>query len=164
MELPQLMSDTPSIHPDVRIGHVHLKVAGSRACILLWRSRFPIDATLRPSRRFHFGGRVSSPHRAQHVGKSRRLSASARQHGTLSPGDSLSDARRACRRPASPGACEHFARRRVRPRGERSALSARSRRQRRRTLLGSPARKVAAGGRWRTGNVHAPARSRQFAR
>lgn len=27
MELPQLMSDTPSIHPDVRIGHVHLKVA-----------------------------------------------------------------------------------------------------------------------------------------
>ena len=65
----------------------------SRACILLWRSRLPIDATLRPIRCFHFGGRVSSPHRAQHVGKSRRLSATARQHGTLPLGDSLSDAR-----------------------------------------------------------------------
>ena len=27
MELSQVMSDTPSIHPAVRIGHVHLKVA-----------------------------------------------------------------------------------------------------------------------------------------
>src|SRR5271165_2438110 len=54
---------------------------GSLACVLLWRSRFPIDSKLRPSRCFHFGGRVSSRHRAQHVGKSRRLSSTARQHG-----------------------------------------------------------------------------------
>jgi hypothetical protein len=65
---------------------------GPRAGFLPWRARLPIDAALRPRRCFHFGGRVSSPHRAQHVGKSGRVSTSARQHGTLPPGDSLSDA------------------------------------------------------------------------
>jgi hypothetical protein len=89
----KVMSDTPSIHPDVRIGHVHLKVADLDRALAFYCGvlGFQLTQHYDPSAAFiSAGGIITS---AQHVGKSRRLSATARQHGTLPLGDSLSDAR-----------------------------------------------------------------------
>ena len=67
------------IHPDVRIGHVHLKVADlERALALLLRcARVRADAAVWPGRGVHLRRRLSSPHRAQHLGKPWRLAAAA---------------------------------------------------------------------------------------
>ena len=60
-----------AIHPQVRIGHVHLKVADlDRAlALLLRRARLRAEAALRSGRGVHFRGRLSPSHRTEHVGE-----------------------------------------------------------------------------------------------
>ena len=76
-----------AIHPDVRIGHVHLKVADlERALALLSRcARVRADAAIRPGRGVHLRRRLSPPHRAEHLGEPRRLAAAAGHDRPVSP-------------------------------------------------------------------------------
>ena len=161
----RIRSSAP-IDPGVSIGHVHLKVADlDRALgVLLRRARLRAHAALRPSAAF-----VSAGGYHHHIGLNTWES-----HGGSPPPPgttglyhvaivyptraALADAlRRAGRR-------RHSARRRQRPRGQRSALPARPRRQRHRALLGSPERPVAAHRRRRARDVHASARPAVAAR
>ena len=79
----------------------------TRAGILLRRARLRADAAHGAPGGVHFGRRLSSPHRAEHLGEQGRSSAAARHHRTVSHRDPLSDPRRAGRRAAPRDAGGH---------------------------------------------------------
>jgi hypothetical protein len=59
-----------SIDPQVRIGHFHLKIADlDRSRVLLRRPRLRVDTGLWQSGGVRLGGRLSPPHRAEHLGE-----------------------------------------------------------------------------------------------
>jgi catechol 2,3-dioxygenase len=89
------MSDIPSIHPYVRIGHVHLKVADLDRALAFYCGVLGFQLTQRYGRAAAF---ISAGGYHHHIGLNTweslgGLSCTARQHRTLPPGDSLSDAR-----------------------------------------------------------------------
>jgi hypothetical protein len=91
----KVMSDTPSIHPDARIGHVHLKVADLDRALAFYCGILGFQLTQRYGRDAAF---ISAGGYHHHIGLNTWESLGGsppprRQHGTLPPGDSLSDAR-----------------------------------------------------------------------
>ncbi|CAA9231270.1 MAG: Glyoxalase family protein, partial [uncultured Chthoniobacterales bacterium] len=135
----------------------------ARVRLLLRCAGLRIDAALRNAGCVRGGRRVSSPHRVKHLGKRRRECARSRHDGAVPSRRALSHACRIGSCAEAADRCEHPARRRERSRGERSALPARPRSQRRRALLGSPAGQVAARCEWRRRHVHTSLGSRRFA-
>ena len=113
---------------------------------------------------FLSAGRLPSPHRPQHVGESRRPAATAGHDRALPLRHPVPRPRDLRRRAAPARQGRRSSRRRGRSRGQRGALSARSRRQRTRALLGPAAVGVAARRRWvaphgdRAAESDAPAR------
>ena len=89
------MLDNQTIHPDVRIGHVHLKVADLERALAFYCGVLGFQLTQRYGRGAAFisAGGLSSPYRPEYVGESRRVAAAATRHWTLSSRDSLSIAR-----------------------------------------------------------------------
>ena len=82
--------------------------------------------------------RLSPSHRPEYLGEPQRPAAARGDDGAVSRGHPLSRSRGARRRAAPAGRRARAARRRVRSRRQRSALPARSGRQRPRAVLGSP--------------------------
>ena len=159
------MAEPRPIDPGVDIGHVHLKVADLDRALDFYCGVLGFELQQRIRRRggLRLRRRLSPPHRPQHLALEGRPAAAARAAPASStwrsatrPARALADAlRRLLRGRAG-------ARRRLRPRGQRGALPQRPRRQRRRALLGPPARAVAAICRRRgPRDVHAPPRSRR---
>ena len=147
------------IHPDVRIGHVHLKVADLDRALGFYRDvlGFRADAALRARRRVPVGRRLPPSHRAEHLGKPRRVAAAARHDRPVSHRRSCIPTRAeladALRRVL---ACGHPARRRRGPRRQRGALPAGSGRERRGAVLGSASRRSGRALPTASCDVHAP--------
>ena len=154
------MKNAP-IDPGVRIGHVHLKVADLDRALDFYCGvlGFELMQRIGAAGGIHFRRRLSSSHRAQYLGEPRRFAAAAGHDRPLPSRHSLSDAGGTRRRAAPADRSEYSARRRLRPRRQRGALSARSRRQRRRALLGPAEGTLAAHRRRQARDVHPPARS-----
>ena len=135
---------TDPIHPAVRVGHVHLRVADLDRSIAFYarRARPRRDRRRprgRPRRRVPRGRRLPPPHRPQHLGERRRLAAAPGPHRPLPRRVPLPRPPRA--RPRRPAAARPRRRDRPRhrPRRHRLRLPRRPRRQRRRALLRPPA-------------------------
>ena len=115
-----------------------------RARLLLRRPRLRGAAAYGLRRGVHLGGRLPPPHRAQHLGQ---------QGGHPPPPGTTGLFHTAILYPTRPAladalrrliSCRHPARRRQRPRRQRGALPARSRRERRRALSRPPGGRMAA--------------------
>ncbi len=132
------------------------------ARVLLRRAWLRADAAIRLAGGVRFRRRLSPPHRTQHLGKFRWSAAPAELHRLVSSRDPLPDSCDPGRRVTKINRRRNHTRWRERSWSERSIVSARSGRERRRAVLGSAAGIVAAGPEWRVGNVHARARSRRF--
>ena len=147
--------------PGVRIGHVHLKVADLDRALKFYCGVLGFELMQRlGARRRSFPPAAiiitsgSTPGRAAAARRRRRARpASIISRSSIRRAPHLADALRRLIEAKIPleGA--------VRPRRQRGALFARSRRQRRRALLGSAAGAVAAHARRQARDVHAPARS-----
>ena len=79
----------PPIHPETRIGHVHLKVADLERPIAFYRDALRLrgDGALRRPGRLPVGRRLPPPHRAEHLGEPGRARRRrrARPASTTSP-------------------------------------------------------------------------------
>ncbi|MEI9895800.1 MAG: VOC family protein [Chthoniobacter sp.] len=152
----------PAIDPGVRIGHVHLKVADLDRALAFYRDVLGFEVTQRLGRQAAF---LSAGGYHHHIGLNTWESAGGAPPPPGSTGlyhtailyptrALLADALRRVVKAGIPleGASDH---------GVSEALYLRDpRRQRRGTLLGPPARAVAARCRGRDRDVHAPPRSR----
>lgn len=157
------------INAQVRVGHVHLKVADLGRALDFYCGVLGFELMQRIGSQAAF---VSAGGYHHHIGLNtwESLNGAPPAPGTtglyhfaiLYPARAaLADA---LRRLASANIeREHRTGRRKRPRRQRSPLFARSRRQRAGTLLGQAARRVAAHARRRTRDVHAPPRFKRFA-
>ncbi len=133
-----------------------------RTGLLRRRARVRVAAAVRVAGCVRLGGRLPPSHRPQHLGVARRLASSARHDRALPRRHPLSDAAGAGGCAAAPGRGRRPAAGSVGPRRLRGPVPRRSRRERRRAVLGPPARGVAAdrGRRARNGDGAArPARS-----
>jgi len=74
-----------TIHPQARIGHVHLKVADLQRALRFYSEVLGFEVTQR-----YGEGAVSSSHRTEHLGQPGRIAASAGNDRALPYCDSLS--------------------------------------------------------------------------
>ena len=153
------MTNAP-IDPGVRIGHVHLKVADLDRALNFYCGVLGFE----PMQRVRGAAFISAGGYHHHIGLNTWESGGGSPPPLGSTGlyhvAILYPTRAATRRRAAPAhRSQDSARRRFGPRRQRGALSARSRRQWRRALLGPAEGTVAARRRWQARDVHAPARS-----
>ena len=92
-----------TIHPGVRIGHVHLKVADLERAIGFYRDVLGFEVTQRYGRQAAF---LSAGGYHHHIGLNTweslgGVAAAPKRHGALSPGDCVSNAGRTRRRLAA---------------------------------------------------------------
>ena len=156
------MSENPTpIIAGTRIGHVHLKVADLDRALGFYCGVLGFELMQRMSSGAAF---ISAGGYHHHIGLNTWESKGghpprAGHHRAVSHRDPLSDPAGAGRCPASRDPGRHPARRRQRSRRQRGAVSARSRRERRRTVLGPAEGAMAAHSptdRWRcsrTGSI-----------
>ena len=154
-------SPGPSI-PDVRIGHVHLKVADIERSLAFYVGVLGFELKARYGTRRAF---IAAGDYHHHIGLNTWESKGGRppppgHDRPLSSRHPLPEPRGARRRAPPADRGRHPARRRQRPRRQRGALSARSRRERRRALLGPPAGGMAEQPGRLARHVHQVARSR----
>ena len=131
----------------------------ARTWVLLRGARIRVDGSIRNIRGLHFGGWLSSPHWAQHLGESRRITARVGHHWTLSSRSPISNARGLGGFLAAASACGHPAGGCVGSRSQRSALSSRPRWQRCGALLGSAKGPMAKNRERSSHDVYPPAGS-----
>src|SRR5690348_6264647 len=132
---------TTPIHPDVKIGHVHLKVANLDRALAFYHGVLGFEVTQGYGQDAVF---ISAGGYHHHIGLNTweskdGLPPAPGTTGLYHPGDSLSDACRTGRRIAPAHQRENPADRCSRSWRERSTLSERSRWQRSGTVLGSAA-------------------------
>ncbi len=91
-----MLAEPTPIAAGTRIGHVHLKVADLDRALGFYCGvlGFEVMQRLGNQRGVHFGRRLSSSHRAQHLGEQRRLCRRARHDWAVSHRHSLSHTRR----------------------------------------------------------------------
>jgi catechol 2,3-dioxygenase-like lactoylglutathione lyase family enzyme len=148
------------IDPRVQIGHVHLKVADLERALRFYCGVLGFELMERHGNEAAF---ISAGGYHHHIGLNTWESAGGSPPPPGSTGlyhlaISLPDARRTRRRTSSSNISRNSARGRERSRRQRSPLSARSRPKRHRTLLRSPAGKMAEHTRWEDRHLHTPAR------
>ena len=105
----------PPIAPGTRIGHVHLKVADLDRALAFYCGVLGFELMQRYGARgrLHFGGRLSSPHRPEHLGEQRRPATAAGHDRPVPHGHPVS--RRAPRSPTPCAACRRPASRSTAP-------------------------------------------------
>ena len=132
------MPDNPPVAAGTRIGHVHLKVADLDRALGFYCGVLGFEVMQRMSSGAAFISAGGYHHHIglEYLGKQRRPSAAAGNDGPVSHRDSVSDAAGIGRCLASRDQRRHSTRWRQRSRRQRGAVSARSRPERRRALLG----------------------------
>ena len=138
--------------------------SGPRARVLFRRPWVRADAADGSVGRLPECRRVPPPHRVEYMGEPGRPSTAGGHDRSVPLRHPLPGPPCAWRRAAPAARRGGAARRRERPRRERSALPARPRRQRPRTVLGSPARAVAEERGWIGADDDRPAGPRVLAR
>ena len=130
----------PPIHPQTRIGHVHLKVADLDRALGFYRDvlGFTVTQRIGNSAAFLAAGGYHHHIGSEHMGEPARRSSFAGYDGSLSPGHPVPQPRGARRCLAARAACRYLTRRRRRPRCKPRALSSRPGRQWRGVVLGPP--------------------------
>ncbi len=156
------MPENPPIVAATRIGHVHLKVADLDRALGFYCGVLGFELTQRLSSGAAF---ISAGGYHHHIG----LNTWESKGGHPPPPGTTGLFHTAILYPTRAAladalhrvmSCGNSARRRQRPWRQRSALFARPRRERRRTVLGPPGSAMAAQARRLARDVHAPARSR----
>ena len=150
------------IDPGTKIGHVHLKVADLERALAFYCGVLGFELTARYGTQAAF---ISAGGYHHHIGLNTWESRGGKppppgSTGLFHIGDPLSDAGRARRCAPPPDRRRRSARRGQRPRRQRGALSARSRRERRRALLGPAEGQVAEEPGRLAQHVHQVARRR----
>ena len=130
-----------NLPPDVRVGHVHLRVGDLERAVALYHGTLGFDVTAYgpdfglPGAAFLLGGRLSPPHRPEHVGERGRESLTGRTHGSASLRPRVSEPPGGGTRCGESSRPRPSRRRGRGPRGDGLGVFARPGRQRHRTVL-----------------------------